>query len=272
MKYLIMQFALFVLSTAIVFSQNRIELNTELMNSTFKIQGSGSIGTAFILGKQLNDSTAKYVLVTADHVLRNMKGEQAIIYLRKKVSDNYDKIEYNFQIRDKEKQLWVKHSTADVAAMYIPLPSIIKISILSTEMLGTDDIYNKIDIHPGDEFSLLGYPLGQEANRFGFPIARKGIIASYPIVPAKSVGTYLLDIKIFKGNSGGPVYFAQSGRTYRGALHSETTQFIAGLVSQERLHVTQDDSPYKTSVEFQQLYLAEIVPAVFIKETLDMLP
>jgi len=118
---------------------------------------------------------------------------------------------------------------------------------------------------------LFGLSFRSRSIQFGFPIARKGIIASYPLIPSKSIGTYLVDIKIFIGNSGGPVYFAQSGRTYKGALHAGTIQFIAGLVSKDRLNVTQTKSPYKASVEFQQLDLAEIVPATFIIETIDML-
>lgn len=275
MKQILILVIILLLSSNWIQAQKNFELNTELMNSTFKIQGlNGSFGTAFVLGKPLyNDSTkARYVLVTADHVLKEMKGDSAIIYLRRKNNNaTYTKIEYKIEIRKDGKQSWVTHNSADVAALYISLPKYVNLNLLGVGTLGMDDIYEKIDIHPGDEFLCLGFPLGQESNEYGFPIARKGILASYPVVPSKTTKSFLLDIKIFKGNSGGPVYFVQSGRTYRGTLHAETTQFIAGLVSKERLSFTTVKSAYKASIEAQQLDLAEIVPAIFIKETIDKL-
>ncbi len=256
-------------------AQERVDINIALMTSTYKIQGlNGTIGTAFILGKPVINVPNKYrfVLVTADHVLRDMKGDSAIIFLRiENNNSTYTKTAQKFEIRKNGKQSWINHNSADVAALYISIPKNVAINLLTVGMLGTDDIYEKIEIHPGDEFFCLGYPLGRESNKYGFPIARKGILSSYPVIPSKVVGSFLLDIKIFKGNSGGPVYFSQSGRTYRGSLHAETTQFIAGLVSKEALNITKVISPYKQSVEMQQLDLAEIVPAVFIKETIDKL-
>lgn len=276
MKQISLIVIILLFSNNLLQAQERIELNTVLMNSTFKIQGlDGSFGTAFILGKPvINEPTrARYVLVTADHVLREMKGDSAIIFLRRKNNNaTYTKIDYKFEIRKKGKQSWVNHDSADVAALYITLPSYVDLKLLGVGMLGMDEIYKKIDIHPGDEFLCLGYPLGQESNQYGFPIARKGILSSYPVIPSKIIKSFLLDIKIFKGNSGGPVYFVQSSRTYRGAMHAETIQFIAGLVSKERLNITHVNLPYKASVEAQQLDLAEIVPAIFIKETIDKLP
>lgn len=257
------------------YAQNRIELNTALMNSTFKIQGSnGLYGTAFILEKSMPKETNKkqYVLITADHVLRDMKGDSAVLFLRWKINNTeYKKLRYKIRIRENGEQSWVNHDSADVAAIYVNLPEKIHFKFLNIGMIGTDKLYEKIDIHPGDQFLSLGFPLGQESNQYGFPIVRKGILSSYPITPGKLVGNYLLDIKIFKGNSGGPVYFVQSSRTYRGEMHIETTQFIAGLISKERVKITQVKSAYKTSVEAQQLDLAEVVPGVFIIETIDKL-
>lgn len=276
-KILISLIIVLFFSENIVNAQKRIELNTELMNSTFKIEGlDGSIGTVFILGKPLlSDSLKKYryVLITANHVLNDMKGDSVILYFREQNNyGEYKKIPYKIRIRENKKPLWIKHDFADIAVMYISIPKSVSINLLSINILATDEIYNKIDIHPGDAFLCLGYPLGQESNEFGFPILRKGILSSYPVVPMKKVKEFLLDLQIFKGNSGGPVYFAQSGRTYRGKLHAETTQFIAGLISKERINVTKTTTPYKVSIEAQQLGLAIVIPAAFIKETIDNLP
>lgn len=257
-------------------AQKRIELNTELMKSTFKIQGlDGSLGTVFILGKPCKGDSVQafYVLVTAKHVLNDMKGDTAILFLRKINKDStYIKIPYKIAIRQGNKKLWIEHETADVAAMYVPLPENVIDELLPMQLLVEDDIYTQIDIHPGDNFMCLGYPLGDESNEAGFPILRSGIIASYPLVPAKKIKTILFDVKIFKGNSGGPVYFVQSGRTYKGCFHAETAQFISGLISEEKLNISTNIAPYEISQKAQQLGLAVIVPAVFIKETINKLP
>ncbi len=274
-KFIVILTSLVFINISIL-AQKRIELNTELMKSTFKIQGlDGSFGTAFILGKPSKNDPSKsmFVLITAAHVLKGMKGDSAIIYLRKKENDRtYSKVPYKIEIRKKGKQTWVKHDSVDVAALYIALPNYVDFNLLGVGLLGMDEIYQKIDIHPGDKFMCLGYPLGQESNQYGFPIVRSGILASYPITPTKTVKSFLLDVKIFKGNSGGPVYFVQSGRTYRGSFHAETTQFIAGLISHERVKQTYVKTDYKESLESQQLNLAIVIPSIFIQETIDKLP
>ena len=57
-------------------SPEALELNTVLMRSTFKLEGKGSIGTAFIIGRPTKKDTTKayYVMVTAAHVVEQMGG------------------------------------------------------------------------------------------------------------------------------------------------------------------------------------------------------
>ena len=213
-----------------------LELNTVLMRSTFMLAGEGSIGTAFIIGRPSEkDATwLSYVMVTAAHVLEEMKGNYATLFLRKK-NESYQKVPYQFDIRRDGKPLWIRHpdETVDVAVMYVLLPRGIDIVLLPTGMLADDEALEKFEIHPGDELMCLGYPLGAEGTEAGFPILRSGKIASYPLIPTKQTKTFLYDFRVFRGNSGGPVYFVQSGRTYAGGMHVQTIQFIAGLVSKE---------------------------------------
>lgn len=68
------------------------DINTVLMQSTFRIQGPSvdgggtSFGTVFILGRPVKDQPERgaYVLVTAAHVLESIKGEKAVLLLRQK--------------------------------------------------------------------------------------------------------------------------------------------------------------------------------------------
>ena len=253
------------------------ELNTILMKCTFKIKSEESIGTVFILGKKAKDNPKKllYVMVTAAHILENIKGEEAQIFLRMKNSEGkIEKVLHKIKIREKDKPLWVKHPNADVAAMYLPLPGKCanEVPLLSEDILANNKILEKYEIHPGDELLCLGYPLNFESNKMGFPILRSGKIASYPLTPMKEVKTFLFDAEIFKGNSGGPVYFVDSGRIYDGAMHTNKIQFVIGLVSQEKLDIKTTSSPYNIEIKAERLSLAVIVPSVYIRETIDMLP
>ena len=174
-------FILLLLFISSVDAQEDIELNTVLMNSTFKIQGSKTTGTVFILGKLTKEDSTKayYVLVTANHVLDDIKEDYATLFLRKKDGEKFTKFNYSLKIRQNGKPLWVNNPNVDVAAMYIRLPVNTYIELLPKNYLGTDSAILEFEIHPGDELLCLGYPNGAEANDAGFPILRSGKIASY---------------------------------------------------------------------------------------------
>jgi len=128
-----------------------IDINTVLMRSTFKLSGRGSTGTAFILGKPMpGDATkAYYVMVTAAHILNQIQGDQATLFLRTKQGDVFRKVAYNIRIRNGQRALWTPHPSADVAVMYVSLPDDVDISLISTDLVATDDIIRKFELHPG---------------------------------------------------------------------------------------------------------------------------
>lgn len=262
------------------------ELDTVLMKSTFKIQGMGmpgqipSLGVIFIIGRPLPNlpsnqpGLARFVLVTAAHVLDGMPGDVAILFLRK-MNDrgDWERLPTPLQIRNNGHPLWVRHPAADVAVMYIGLPQGVSIPLLSTDFLADDAMLEKYEIHPGDTLQCLGFPFGEESNNAGFPILRSGRIASYPLVPTTKTKTFMLDFNVFQGNSGGPVYMVDEGRTYQGMVNlGGTTQLIAGLVIQETTHNEQVIGPYNAEVHRYPLGLATVVHASFIKEAINMLP
>lgn len=255
----------------------RFELNTALMNSTYllttQVSGVATMGTGFILGRPFphDASQARMVLVTAAHVLNGMPGENIFIIMRRKVGPTWQLVPTPFPIRHDGRPLWVQHQSADVAAMYINLPPDLKPEgLVSTDLLANDKLLTDYEIHPGDELNVLGYPLGVTSNG-GFPVLRSGKIASYPLVPVKENPYFLLDFRIFKGNSGGPVYLINNGRTYGGAMNIVTIQLIMGLVSEELGYVEQTQGIYENSVKTKPLGLAKIVPAAYIAETINLL-
>jgi hypothetical protein len=258
-----------------------IELNTVPMECTFMLegknaQGQTSIGTAFLMGRPSvnKPGTGRYVLITAAHVLSDMAGDTVTLHLRRKVTENnFAHVPMLIPIRADGHQLWTKHPDVDVAVMYVRIPNDIVIPLLSTELLADDDMLSKYQIHPGDELECLGYPLGNAANDVGFPVLRSGKIASYPLLPTATTRSFLFDFRVFKGNSGGPVYLVEISREYQGVVHiGETLHFIVGLVSEERILPQVTIGAYDQEVRQLQLGLAVVIHSSLIKQTINMLP
>lgn len=250
------------------------ELNTVLMHATFRIQGPAKVdnnktafGTVFVMGIPIkeNPKLANIVLVTAAHVLDDIGGDLASLTLRKPNSDgSYTAFPFTIQIRAAGQPLYVKHPTADVAAMYADLPDEVPLTGLPPTALATDQTLRDIEVHPGDEAFVLGFPLGAAAPG-AFPILRTGRIASYPLTPMDTVKQIYFDLFIYGGNSGGPVYYSFSNRVFKGGVHLGVSQGILGLVIQQA---------HSSIPEFatSPLNLGVVVPAAFIRETLDRLP
>lgn len=261
---------LVVLSQPVTLGGDIVDLNTSLMRSTFMLKGDGNIGTCFILIRPKPGAQGgHYVLVTSAHVLEHMKGEEAVIVLRKAEGQTFKRRESPVRIRRGAKPLWTRHPEADVAVMLVPLPRDADLSLVSTDLLATDAILELFEVHPGDRLSCLGFPYGLEASEAGFPILRSGQIASYPLTPTRITKTMLFDFNVFPGNSGGPVYLVDSQRYYGGGFHAaETVRFIAGLVS-ERIDTKTDSLKGDHG---PQLGLGVVVHASMIREAIDLLP
>lgn len=266
----------FLATCSIASAKQFNNINEILMETTFKIVGPAkkdvnkrSIGTVFLLGKPSKTQPKRsfYVLVTAAHVLEDIYGDDATILLRiKQVDGSYTKVPFNIKIRNNGQPVYVRNKKADVAAMYISIPSELSdLPLVPTTNLAGDKEFEKYEMHPGDELLCLGYPLIVEANDAGFPILRSGKIASYPLYPAKLIKYFLFDFNIFGGNSGGPVYGYFNGKVFGNQMHFDMTlQLIFGLVSQQVTALPEFNN--------QSISLAVVVPAQFIIETIGLLP
>ncbi len=265
-------------------------MNTILMHRTFKIdgpshiQGKNSVGTVFLFDAPEH----KPVLVTAAHVFKNITGDTAKLHLRKKVSEGkYEKVIINLPIRENDMPLWTSLPGVDIAVMYVTFLNdaakgyYFNDVVLDEGLLATDALLRLWEIHPGDELLCLGYPYGEEANEMGFPILRSGKIASFPIMPAKDIKSFLFDFEVFGGNSGGPVYFVDSARSFGGKPHTDnkSIQCIMGVVVEARniVHKSQIviEQEKRKKIEYEEttesLGLAKVIPAYFIKEAITLL-
>lgn len=245
------------------------EFHAGLMHSTFKIQGDGALGTAFVVAKKIpNTNKGFLILVTAKHVLDGMSGDTATLFVRSKQGDYYLKDKLKIPIRSKGKNLYTSHPTEDIAVMNFMYSGLGIMIPYELAVLATDSTIKEIDLHPGDELFVLGYPYGIEANDAGFPILRSGKIASYPIYPTKIYKSFLMDFPVYKGNSGGPVYMNSAFRGNQ-ALQNK---HIVGLVSQEATFPEHTITMGEEKIISHKLSISIIIPSTFILEAINLMP
>jgi len=248
-----------------------MNIHTIMMESTLRIRGDGSTGTGFVVGKPDPEQDGRYyfILVTAHHVLANVKGDSVLLTLREamdEAGETWQRIEYPIQIRASGKDLWTKHSKVDLAAMVVALPTKTVRSLIPAPLLLTDEKIRELEIGPGTELLCLGYPFGVEANPEGFPILRSGKVASYPLLPTASTKSFLFDFSVFPGCSGGPVYYYEKNPMYGGTVHLGAIQGIMGVATRERSIAQRMDQLYERKETITPLALGEVIHARFVEE------
>ena len=90
------------------------EFNTLLFQTTFKIEGPAdprgvTLGTVFLMSRPIPD-TVKFrtVLITARHVLEGIRGDTAILNLRRRTASGWERVRYPTKIRDAGQPMWVR--------------------------------------------------------------------------------------------------------------------------------------------------------------------
>jgi S1-C subfamily serine protease len=250
----------------------RLEINTALMLSTFHLQapstttGEIATGTGLVVGRtcKADPTMGATTLVTAAHVFEKMAGDNLIVQVHvKKPDGSWQRVPHLVRIRENGRPLWVQHPDADVAAIYVSLPEGALPQFLPVELFATDKTLTELEIHPGDAVLAVGFPHGVEANTYGFPILRSGRIASFPLFPQADVKTFLVDMEVFPGNSGGPVYLWDRNRLYGGGVHVGEVSLLMGIVT---------DTIFAKQPPDTRLVLARVLHAKFVLDVVAMLP
>ena len=98
--------------------------------------------------------------------------------------------------------------------------AILKIDVIASPV----KIGNYTSLRVGRKISFIGYPLNDTIQLQVVPISNQGVISSIYALPRKSEGnvapTFMIDASVNPGNSGGPVFFADTGE-------------VVGVVSQK---------------------------------------
>jgi hypothetical protein len=251
------------------------DLGTRLMHSTFKLTNGKANGTVFLLSRPKADGQPQTILITAAHVVEQMEGEEVDLVTRKHGPDDLvEKMPVKIRLRQEGKPLWAKHPALDVAALAISLPKEVEPSLLSVDLLATDEMLKQYEVHPGDLLRCVGYPhSGQfEANTAGFPVARLGCVASFPLVPTKKTNGFLFDFNVFEGDSGAPVFLEEHNRFYAGKVQEGRVQLILGLISGQHMIDEQYKMIYQSGMTRHRMGLAIVMHSASIREAIELLP
>ncbi len=253
-----------------------LDLNTQLMLATFKVSNPASTGTAFILSRPRPDDPKKprFVLITAEHVLRLMIGDEATLTGRKTEADGgFSKLPVKFKVRLDGKPVWTKHPQADLAVMEFSPPEGLVIPEIPVSILASDSDLSHYEVHPGDLIRCVGYPHPNQfdGNGTGFGVVRLGCLASYPLVPTARTRTFLCDLNSFEGDSGSPVYLSEDHRSYGGQASSGRVSLILGLVAGQHFIDEEFKMIYQSGKFRHRMGLAIAFHAALIRETIDLM-
>lgn len=238
----------------------QVDLSVAATEATVKIEqrqadGSRTIGTGFLVSDVDSDGHPRVILITAEHVLKDMPLASASIGFRVQDPDsNWSYQPTDLKIRDTDgRPLWTRHPERDVAALVVEVAPAMVSEAIPLEYLATGEDFARLDVGLGDELLALGFPRGLSANMAGFAILRAGRIASYPVGPSDEAPTFLMDFSVFPGNSGGPVFMAADRR----GTDPGRPPMIAGILTQQ------------VEVGQERLGIGIVTHARYVRETLE---
>lgn len=242
-----------------------LDLTVELIRATVEISqplggGVRTVGTGFLVQAPTPQGAPRVVLVTAGHVLNNMPAEGMRVGWRVQLPGGEWKYRpEEVRIRTGGQPLWTKHPERDVAVIVIKAPPEFARAAIPLSWLADEASFERYGLGPGDEMMALGFPEGLSSNRAGFPILRVGRLASYPLSPAAEFPSFLLDFRVFRGNSGGPVFLTSGLRRGPSAPSEDPPQLVAGMLAQQ------------TVVGDEKLDIGIVLHALWIRQTIAMI-
>ena len=245
---------------------------TQALQATYKIIHNDSTATCFLVRdtKAGEDQKGNFeaILVTANHVLAQMRSATAVLLLRQRRDDGtYARREVTIPVRADENPLWTKHPQHDVAILDVTLPNDVTARPLPVACLADEESLKTAGIHIGQSLLALSYPVRFEANSSGFPIARQLVLASYPLIPVAPHPVFLVDMHTFPGDSGGPVFV--SDPRLQGDPKNQSP-LVLGLVVGMVRHDEKTKLMLEERTVHHALNLGTVLQSQFVLETIAL--
>lgn len=235
-----------------------------------------SIATGFLVGfltggKSAEDEALYRVyLVTNRHVL---EGKSQII-LRFNIIGQVAK-RYPVELIDKNgKKQWLAHPNekVDISVILIDTKYLkeegIEFIFFTEKNMAFKKEMKELGISQGDEIFVLGFPMGITGVERNYVIVRSGIIARLDDEILNNEFSYLIDSKVFPGNSGGPVVLKPSNVSLEGTKPVDKAYLIGVVSSYMTYNETAiSEQTGKPRVVFtENSGLAMVVPMDFVRD------
>jgi hypothetical protein len=186
----------------------------------------------------VNDTKGRTFIVTARHVFDNPSEHWAPISLqirgwRDENKSRYEDFGSELKLREDGHPLFIESSKYDLAAILAPQEIVDRVAddkhlalvVNPDEIAGADDTYDGADVF------ILGFPALVGDFYQQRALMRSGIIAwTDSSQPANF--EFLVDSRIFPGNSGGPVFSSAAGMTRSAGISTGSQIKLLGIVSQ----------------------------------------
>lgn len=239
------------------------------------------IATGFLIGFAMNNepnlSKRLYsiFLLTNRHVFNG----QDQLWVRFDKKDTQNTARFPTQLKVGKEIKWLAHrdEKVDLAMLTISPDFLnnnsIDWSFINEEVFAYPKKFNEIGIELGDGVFIAGFPLGISGNERNYAIVRSGTIARVDQEIIESFKSFLIDVTVFPGNSGGPVFLKPELVSLENTK-AVNSVFLIGVVSgyklyQEALYSHQSNPPIVSGISVENSGLAVVVPMNFAKDIYD---
>ena len=241
-----------------------------------------TIGTGFFIGLDYGDRSSssaenyRLFLVTNRHVL----ADRGDLLIRVNTREGAAR-RVRLPLTGGESRGWAVHpdERVDVAVVLINARVLLEAGIELGYFRPTDMAFvstmKELDIGPGEELFVLGFPMGMSGVERNYVIARSGMIARLDDEMLTASRTFLIDAAVFPGNSGGPVIVKPNSDSLAGRRPIDQAYLIGMVRSylpyEEIAYSLQTEPPTPRMVFTENSGLADVIPMDCVKEAADLL-
>ncbi|MCC7465777.1 MAG: trypsin-like peptidase domain-containing protein [Saprospiraceae bacterium] len=237
----ILIFLLSICYTYNIWGQKKVTLEEQLGNTTIRIlsynsKDSAITGTGFFFIFQ-KDGVEKEVIVTNKHIIKGKKFGQLIFTKSSASGDPIygEKIKFDFK---KFENQWIFHPDTNVDLCILDMSIIRKekqpiyYKSIPEKFIPNDSLWNSYTIM--EDVIMIGYPKGIIDTFNNIPIVRTGSVSTPPKLLHNGRDEFLIDIAMYNGSSGSPVFLRQSPfrvNTENGkiVMGNKTTYVLLGI-------------------------------------------
>lgn len=210
---------------------------------TTRPDGKHRYGTGFphlFASKKIDEKStwATAALVTNSHVINDAK--DGYFLMNRKDSNGQCRFGDTVKVRFERKE-WIQHTDEKIDLSVLPLSPIFKeMNIdLQKEMflkfyntsLPDPDIWEMFS--PMEDIVTLGFPNGFWDHYNNAPVVRKGVTATHPKLNYNNEEAFWIDVTIYPGMSGSPVFIAGYGLEFykTGGYSTGAKTYFLGILS-----------------------------------------